>query len=71
MRQELFEPVDEAAEKARASLAAYQQRGRLHGPHALLFSYCAVYALEQAYCHFSPALIDNLEHFWDAQNRKA
>jgi thioesterase DpgC len=34
-------------------------------------AYCAVYALEQAYCHFSPALIDNLERYWDAQNRKA
>jgi (3,5-dihydroxyphenyl)acetyl-CoA 1,2-dioxygenase len=31
--------------------------------------YCAVYAREQAYCHFSPALIDNLERFWNAQNR--
>ena len=33
-------------------------------------SYCAVYAREQAYCHFSPALIRNLEQYWDAQNRK-
>jgi thioesterase DpgC len=32
--------------------------------------YCAVYAREQAYCHFSPALIDNLERYWDAQNRR-
>jgi len=32
--------------------------------------YCAVYAREQAYCHFSPALISNLERYWDAQNRK-
>ena len=32
--------------------------------------YCAVYAREQAYCHFSPALIANLERYWDAQNRK-
>jgi (3,5-dihydroxyphenyl)acetyl-CoA 1,2-dioxygenase len=31
--------------------------------------YCALYAREQAYCHFSPALIANLERFWDAQNR--
>jgi (3,5-dihydroxyphenyl)acetyl-CoA 1,2-dioxygenase len=33
-------------------------------------NYFAVYALEQAYCHFSPALIANLERYWDAQNRK-
>jgi thioesterase DpgC len=33
--------------------------------------YAALYAREQAYCHFSPALIDNLEHYWNAQNKKA
>jgi thioesterase DpgC len=32
--------------------------------------YFAVYAREQAYCHFSPALIGNLERYWDAANRK-
>lgn len=32
--------------------------------------YMAVYAREQALCHFSPALISNLERFWDAQNRR-
>jgi (3,5-dihydroxyphenyl)acetyl-CoA 1,2-dioxygenase len=33
-------------------------------------SYFAVYAREQAYCHFSPALIGNLERYWNAQNRR-
>ena len=32
--------------------------------------YAAVYAREQAFCHFSPALIANLERHWNAQNRK-
>jgi thioesterase DpgC len=32
--------------------------------------YAALYAREQALCHFSPALISNLELFWNAQNRK-
>jgi (3,5-dihydroxyphenyl)acetyl-CoA 1,2-dioxygenase len=32
--------------------------------------YMAVYSREQAYCHFSPALIGNLERYWNAQNRK-
>ena len=32
--------------------------------------YMAVYAREQAECHFSEALISNLEKFWNAQNRK-
>ena len=38
-------------------------------PLDLFRSYCAVYAREQAYCHFSPALIANLERHWNAQNR--
>jgi len=33
-------------------------------------TYCAVYAREQAYCHFSPGLIANLERYWSAQQRK-
>lgn len=33
--------------------------------------YAALYAREQAYCHFSPALIANLEHYWNAANRRA
>ena len=32
--------------------------------------YASVYAREQAYCHFSPALIANLERNWNAKNRK-
>jgi (3,5-dihydroxyphenyl)acetyl-CoA 1,2-dioxygenase len=32
--------------------------------------YMSVYAREQSYCHFSPALIANLERNWDAANRK-
>ncbi|MEA2740558.1 MAG: hypothetical protein QOH05_3865 [Acetobacteraceae bacterium] len=31
--------------------------------------YCAVYAREQASCHFSPALIQNLEQNWGAGSR--
>jgi thioesterase DpgC len=33
--------------------------------------YMSVYAREQAHCHFSPALIANLEKNWDAANRKS
>ena len=33
--------------------------------------YMAVYAREQAYCHFSPALIANLERHWNAAQRRA
>jgi len=33
-------------------------------------NYFSVYAREQAYCHFSPALISNLERYWNAQDRR-
>lgn len=39
-------------------------------PLDMFREYFAVYAREQAYCHFSPALIGNLERYWDAANRK-
>jgi (3,5-dihydroxyphenyl)acetyl-CoA 1,2-dioxygenase len=39
-------------------------------PLDLFRRYCALYAREQAFCHFSPALIGNLERYWDARNRK-
>jgi thioesterase DpgC len=39
-------------------------------PLDLFRRYMAVYAREQAYCHFSPALIANLEKHWNAAQRK-
>jgi thioesterase DpgC len=39
-------------------------------PLDLFRSYFATYAVEQAYCHFSPALIANLEQNWNAKNRR-
>lgn len=39
-------------------------------PLDLFRRYCSAYARDQAYCHFSPALIANLERNWDARNRK-
>jgi thioesterase DpgC len=39
-------------------------------PLDLFRTYMAVYAREQAFCHFSPALIANLERHWDARNRR-
>jgi (3,5-dihydroxyphenyl)acetyl-CoA 1,2-dioxygenase len=38
-------------------------------PLDLFRRYMAVYAREQAWCHFSPALIANLERNWNAHNR--
>ncbi|MCW5771902.1 MAG: enoyl-CoA hydratase/isomerase family protein [Rhodospirillaceae bacterium] len=39
-------------------------------PTRALCEYLAVYAREQAYCHTSPALVSNLERFWNAANRR-
>ena len=39
-------------------------------PLDLFRTYMATYSREQAFCHFSPALIRNLEEHWDARNRK-
>jgi thioesterase DpgC len=39
-------------------------------PLDLFRNYFALYALEQAYCHFSPALIENLERNWNAKSRR-
>jgi enoyl-CoA hydratase/carnithine racemase len=39
-------------------------------PLDLFRRYYATYIREQAWCHFSPALVANLERFWDASNRR-
>jgi (3,5-dihydroxyphenyl)acetyl-CoA 1,2-dioxygenase len=38
-------------------------------PLDLFRNYMAIYAREQASCHFSPALISNLERYWNAHSR--
>jgi thioesterase DpgC len=38
-------------------------------PLDLFRRYMASYARDQAYCLYSPALIDNLERNWDAKRR--
>jgi len=40
-------------------------------PLDLFRRYYAAYVREQAWCHFSPALVANLERFWDASRRRA
>jgi thioesterase DpgC len=39
-------------------------------PLDLFRQYMAAYTREQAFCHVSPALVGNLEKYWNAQNRK-
>ena len=78
---EVIDParMDEALMRVAASLAnsgvvsAASNRRAFrvgHEPLDVFRQYMAVYAREQAICHFSPALIGNLERFWDAQNRR-
>jgi enoyl-CoA hydratase/carnithine racemase len=72
---EMDAAIDRVAEgltSAGAVSAIGNRRGFRVGQESLdLFRrYASVYAREQAYCHFSPALIANLERNWDAKNRK-
>ena len=71
--------VDAAVERRIAALttsgvvnAAANRRAIRAGqePLDLFRGYMATYSREQAFCHFSPALISNLEQFWDARNRR-
>jgi thioesterase DpgC len=71
--------MDAAIERTVASLtdsgvvsAAGNRRALRSGEEPLdeFRRYMAVYAREQAVCHFSPALIANLEKHWDAANRR-
>jgi (3,5-dihydroxyphenyl)acetyl-CoA 1,2-dioxygenase len=39
-------------------------------PFDVFRQYFSAYARDQAYCHYSPALIANLEREWNAHNRK-
>jgi thioesterase DpgC len=53
------------------SAAANRRALRLgQEPRALFQSYMALYAREQADCHFSPALVRNLEDSWRAHERR-
>lgn len=63
--------VDKLTGSGIVSAAANRRAFRIaQEPFDLFRSYFAMYALEQAYCHFSPALIANLESNWNAKNRK-
>ena len=69
------EAIDRTVEKLTGSgvvSAAGNRRAFRAGqePLDLFRRYMAVYAREQAQCHFSPALISNLEKHWNAANRR-
>jgi thioesterase DpgC len=68
----LLEVVHRLTSSGVVSAASNRRAFRIaHEPLDLFRSYMAVYARDQAMCHFSPALIKNLEHHWKAQQRAA
>jgi len=63
--------VDSLTGSGVVSVSANRRAFRIaQEPFDLFRNYFALYALEQAYCHFSPALIENLERNWNAKSRK-
>jgi (3,5-dihydroxyphenyl)acetyl-CoA 1,2-dioxygenase len=74
--EQMDEAIDETVERLTSSgvVSAAANRRALRvaqEPLDMFRTYMAAYAREQAQCHFSPALIANLERHWDARNRTA
>jgi thioesterase DpgC len=71
MDQALSRTVDKLTGSGVVSAAGNRRAFRTaQEPLDLFRRYMAVYAREQAQCHFSPALIGNLEKHWNAANRR-
>jgi (3,5-dihydroxyphenyl)acetyl-CoA 1,2-dioxygenase len=71
MDDALMSAIDRLTGSGVVSAVANRRAFRIsQEPVDLFRQYLAVYAREQAYCHFSPALIDNLERHWKARERK-
>jgi (3,5-dihydroxyphenyl)acetyl-CoA 1,2-dioxygenase len=70
MDSALVRMIDSMTNSGAVSAVANRRSFRVvQEPLDTFLAYLAVYSREQAYCHFSPALIDNLERYWDARNR--
>jgi thioesterase DpgC len=68
----LADVVERLTSSGVVSAAANRRAFRIaQEPLDLFRTYMAVYARDQALCHFSPALIDNLERHWSARQRAA
>ncbi len=71
MDRALAQTVDDLTGSGTVSAAGNRRALRVgEEPLDTFRRYMAVYAREQAYCHFSPALIANLERHWNAAQRK-
>ena len=71
MEQAIDRVVDDFTGSGVVSAAGNRRAIRVgEEPLDLFRRYMAVYCREQAYCHFSPALIANLEKHWNAAQRR-
>jgi thioesterase DpgC len=71
MEQAITRVVDDFTGSGVVSAAGNRRAFRVgEEPLDTFRRYMAVYCREQAYCHFSPALIANLEKHWNAAHRK-
>jgi thioesterase DpgC len=71
MDQALNEVIDAMTNSGVVSAVSNRRALRIaREPLDTFRRYVALYAREQAYCHFSPALIANLERHWNAMQRK-
>ena len=71
MDQAIDQVIDDFTGSGVVSAASNRRAFRAgEEPLDLFRRYMAVYCREQAYCHFSPALIANLEKHWNAAQRK-
>jgi enoyl-CoA hydratase/carnithine racemase len=71
MEQAITRVVDDFTGSGVVSAAGNRRAFRVgEEPLDTFRRYMAVYCREQAYCHFSPALIANLEKHWNAAQRK-
>lgn len=71
VEQAVMEVVERFTNSGVVSFAANRRAFRAaHEPLDLFRQYMSVYAREQAYCHFSPALLRNLILNWQADQRQ-
>ena len=71
VEQAVMKVVDDFTSSGVVSAASNRRAFRVNEePLDLFRRYMAVYCREQAYCHYSPALIANLEKHWNAASRK-
>jgi len=71
MDKKLIETIDAYTSSGVVGLSSNRRAFRVgQEPIEVFRKYMATYSHDQAYCHFSDALIKNLENYWNAASRK-